>query len=74
MGIVYQAQDPDLRREVALKVMIAGEHASERALQSFKREARAVAHLKHPNLPNVYDAGEADGLHFFHGFCAWPRT
>ena len=65
MGIVYQAQDPDLRREVALKVMIAGEHASERALQSFKREARAVAHLKHPNLINVYEAGEADGLHFF---------
>ena len=65
MGIVYQAQDPSLRREVALKVMIAGEHASEKSLASFKREARAVAHLRHPNIINVYDAGEINNLHYF---------
>ena len=45
--------------------MIAGEHASEKSLASFKREARAVAHLRHPHIINVYDAGEINNLHYF---------
>ena len=65
MGIVYQARDPKLKRDVALKVLIAGEHASEKAIQSFVREARAAGHLRHPNIVAIHDADEIDGLHYF---------
>ncbi|MHC4777452.1 MAG: protein kinase domain-containing protein, partial [Planctomycetota bacterium] len=66
MGVVYKAFDPTLKRIVALKVLIGGEHASEDAIERFKREAEAVAKLgHHPGIVPVYDMGSEDNLHYF---------
>ncbi|MBA3685917.1 MAG: serine/threonine protein kinase, partial [Planctomycetes bacterium] len=65
MGIVYEAEDPALRRTVALKVLIAGEGASSEAIARFAREARAAGQLRHPHIVAVHDAGEIDGQHYF---------
>jgi serine/threonine-protein kinase len=61
MGIVYKAFHPELKRVVALKVLIAGENASEEAIARFHREAEAVARLgHHPNIVPVYDIGQVE--------------
>ncbi len=57
MGVVYQAIDPRTQHNVALKVLLP--HAAEEAdgLLRFKREFRALARLRHPNIVRVIDAG-----------------
>lgn len=65
MGIVYKVYDPDLRREMALKVLIEGEGATEETLKRFLREARAAANLRHPNIIPVHEMGEIDGQYYF---------
>ncbi|MHC5056628.1 MAG: protein kinase domain-containing protein [Planctomycetota bacterium] len=65
MGIVYRARERRLGRVVALKVLLAGEHASEEQVGRFIREARAVARLRHPNIVPIHDVGEFEGLHYF---------
>jgi tetratricopeptide (TPR) repeat protein len=66
MGIVYKAYHPALKRTVALKVLIAGEDASEEAIRRFHREAEAVAKLgHHPNIVPVYDIGTEGRNHYF---------
>ncbi|MHC5081608.1 MAG: serine/threonine-protein kinase, partial [Planctomycetota bacterium] len=66
MGVVYKAFHPRLKREVALKVLIAGEDASDEAITRFQREAEAVAKLgHHPNIVPVYDIGREGRRHFF---------
>ena len=60
VGRVYQAYDPRLDRDVALKVLKQPE-PGERVMQRFFREARAVARLRHPNIVGVHDAGLDDG-------------
>jgi serine/threonine protein kinase len=65
MGIVYLAYQSTLERFVALKMVLAGSHASELQLERFKAEARAVARLQHPNIVQVFEVGEQDGLPFF---------
>jgi len=61
MGEVYRARDTRLGRDVAVKVLPAGDRSTE-ARQRFEREARAVAALQHPNICTVFDVGEtADG-------------
>ena len=64
MGEVYLAEDMQLGRRVAIKLLrpetISDEHARKRLV----REARAAATLDHPNICSIYEVGEADGRSF----------
>jgi serine/threonine protein kinase len=59
-GQVFQAYDPRLDRDVALKVLRQPD-PGERVMQRFFREARAAARLEHPNIVAIYDAGSDAG-------------
>jgi serine/threonine-protein kinase len=65
MGVVYKALQTGLNRWVALKMVLAGAHAGPEQLLRFKTEAQAVGRLQHPNIVQVYDIGEHDGLPYF---------
>ena len=65
MGIVFQAEDPTLKRFVALKVMRPSLAGNETARQRFLREARATAALTHDNIVAIYQVGEERGFPFF---------
>src|SRR4051794_33047497 len=54
MGVVYKARDPALDRVVALKVILAGEYASDDGRRRLYQEAVTVAHLKHPNVIAIH--------------------
>ena len=64
MGEVYVAEDTELGRQVALKVLPPEMAESEERRARFKREARAIAALNHPNIVTVHSVEEADGVHF----------
>ncbi|HYF00987.1 MAG TPA: protein kinase, partial [Planctomycetota bacterium] len=64
MGQVYLARDPQLDRTVAIKTLLAGEQATERFLERFRREAQMTAALQHPNIVRVYDFGTEGKLHY----------
>ena len=65
LGIVYHAHHASLNRSVALKMLLAGEYAGALELTRLLREARAIAAVQHPNIVQVYDVGDVDGLPFF---------
>jgi serine/threonine protein kinase len=66
MGIVYKAYHPGLNQTYALKVLIAGESASETALKRFEREVKATAKLKHPHIVQMMDSGvRGENEHYF---------
>jgi eukaryotic-like serine/threonine-protein kinase len=64
MSSVYRAFDPTLERHVAIKLMHRDISSDADQLERFRREARAVAQLNHPNVVTVIDAGEDDGNPF----------
>jgi serine/threonine-protein kinase len=64
MGQVYLAEQVSLKRRVALKILKVELAADSVALQRFKREAEAVARVTHPNIVQVYQIGDADGVHY----------
>ncbi|HEY0479470.1 MAG TPA: serine/threonine-protein kinase [Kofleriaceae bacterium] len=55
MGVVYRAEDPELHRKVALKVLHPRQLGDARARQRMLGEARALARLDHPNVVKIYD-------------------
>jgi len=64
MGDVYLAEDTKLDRKVALKVLPPELAESEERRARFKREAKALAALDHPNIVQVFSVDEAEGVHF----------
>ncbi|MBX7211279.1 MAG: protein kinase [Verrucomicrobiaceae bacterium] len=65
MGVVYRARQISLDREVAVKMILAGELAGKKAQQMFQTEAQAAANLHHPNIVPVYEIGEHEMQPFF---------
>ncbi|HEV2946038.1 MAG TPA: serine/threonine-protein kinase, partial [Gemmataceae bacterium] len=65
MGIVYEARQVSLNRQVALKVLSGVLGLTAKAVQRFQREAEAAAKLHHTNIVPVYATGEEDGTHFY---------
>lgn len=64
MSVVYRARQPSLDRIVAIKMILAGRHADSEQLRRFNTEARALARLQHPNIVQIFEVGEHDGLPF----------
>src|SRR5213080_3459408 len=64
MSTVYKARDSLLERNVALKVLHQQYSRDEDFVERFKREARSVAQLQHPNIVTVIDRGEEDGRQY----------
>ena len=62
MGTVYLAEDPLLKRRVAIKVVRVAGNARQQAMLRFRREAEISAQLNHPNLVTIYDVGVEDDI------------
>src|SRR5438552_17926075 len=58
MGVVYKARQLNPPRLVALKMILAGEHADPEQLARFRTEAEAIARLSHPAITQIHQVGE----------------
>ncbi|HEY7329051.1 MAG TPA: protein kinase [Gemmataceae bacterium] len=71
MGIVYKARQKGLDRFVALKMLLHANYSGPEERRRFHGEAEAVARLRHPNVVQVHEVGEHNGLPYFSlEFCA----
>ncbi len=64
MGEVYLAEDTQLKRKIAIKVLSSETSDDPNRLARFKREAEMVAALNHPNIVTIHSVEEDDGVHF----------
>ena len=65
MGIVYEAEQESLGRQVALKVLSPKTFDSPQSIRRFRREAETVARLHHTNIVPVFGVGDEKGLHYY---------
>jgi serine/threonine protein kinase/Tfp pilus assembly protein PilF len=61
MGLVFKARQKQLKRDVALKIVLSGGHAGAAERARFRTEAEAVARLGHPGIVQIYEVGEQAG-------------
>ena len=64
-GVVYRARDRALARDVAIKVLPPKLTLTERDVERFQREARAIAKLRHPNIVRVFSVGREGEVNYF---------
>ena len=61
MGVVYRARHRQLNRDVALKMVLHGPHASPREWERLRAEAESIARLQHPHIVQIFEIGETEG-------------
>ena len=64
MADVYLAEDEELGRRVAIKILNDRHANDEPFVERFRREAKNAAGLSHPNIVSIYDRGEAEGTYY----------
>jgi beta-lactam-binding protein with PASTA domain/predicted Ser/Thr protein kinase len=64
MANVYLAEDQELGRRVAIKILDSRHAADDSFIERFRREAKNAAGLSHPNIVSIYDRGEAEGTYY----------
>jgi beta-lactam-binding protein with PASTA domain/predicted Ser/Thr protein kinase len=64
MANVYLAEDQELGRRVAIKILNDRHAGDEQFVERFRREAKNAAALSHPNIVSIYDRGEAEGTYY----------
>src|SRR6266511_2971548 len=64
MADVYLAEDQELGRRVAIKILNDRHAADDQFVERFRREAQSAAGLNHPNIVSIFDRGHAEGTYY----------